>query len=122
MLVVAADVQPYPPTVARHGVRRGSETALLAQTLDVAMEGKMVRGDFVGLAFPGQLDGIRGASGRGGVLGDPDYLPPLVDQVPQSLELWIVTPTRHPETSRRLATYLGREPYSGAELIPRENF
>src|ERR671919_1191124 len=78
MLVVASHVQPShvqprPPDLSGHRVIRGSEAALLAEALDVAMEGKVVRGDLVDLAVPGELDGVGGASGRGGVLGDPDH-------------------------------------------------
>jgi hypothetical protein len=93
-----------------------SEAPLFAQTLDVAMEGKVVGGDFVGLAILGELDGVRGASGRSGILGYLNNLPAFVDQVPQPLELWM-SPQPATETSRQPATYLGGEPYSRAELL-----
>src|ERR671918_2899772 len=44
MLVVASHVQPRSPVLPRHRVRRGSEAALVAEALDVAMEGEVVRG------------------------------------------------------------------------------
>jgi hypothetical protein len=56
----------------------------------------MIGRAFGSLGAPDEPDRVAGPAGRVGVLGDLDYLPPLIDEAPQSFELGVVTPSSHP--------------------------